>query len=58
MCCDVRIVDCLWQDMAIASISHVMVIVCQSEGYIRVSVLVGCVDSCMHDRHIAVATIS
>ena len=38
-CSDVRIADCLWQDMAIASICHVMVTVCQSEGYVRVSVL-------------------
>ena len=40
-CCDVRIADCFWQDMAIASICHVTVTVCQSGGYIIVSVLVG-----------------
>ena len=36
-----RIADCLWQDMAIAYICHVTVTVCQSEGCIRISVLVG-----------------
>ena len=37
-CCDVRIADCLWQDMTISSICHVTVTVSQSEGCIRVSV--------------------
>ena len=59
-CCDVRIADCLWQDMAIASICHVMVTVCQSEGYIRVSDSRWCSDSrplivghgdCLYDIH-------
>ena len=36
-----RIADCLWQDMAIASIWLVTVTAWQSRGYIRVSVLVG-----------------
>ena len=40
-CCGVRIADCFRQYMAIASICHVTVTVCQSGGYIRVSVLVG-----------------
>ena len=44
--------------MAIASICHVTVTVCRSEGSIRVSVLVGDVDSCLHERDMAVATIS
>ena len=53
-----RIADCLWQDMAIASICHVTVTVCQCEGCIRLFVLVGGVDSCLHERGMAVATIS
>ena len=53
-----RIADCLQQDIAIVSICHVTVTVCQSEGCIRVSVLVGGVDSCLHERDMAVATIS
>ena len=42
--------DCLWQDMAIAYICHVTVTVCQSEGCIRVCVLVGGVYCCLHER--------
>ena len=45
--------------MAIASICHVTVTVCQSEVCISVPVLVGGgVDSCLHERDMAVATIS
>ena len=45
-CCDVRIADCLWQDMAIASICHVMVTVCLTECiYFRISDSRGCSDS-------------
>ena len=33
--------DCLWQDMAIASVCHVTVPVYQSEMYISVPVLIG-----------------
>ena len=46
--------------MAIASICHVPVPVtgCQSEGCTRVSVLVGGVYSCLHERDMAVVTIS
>ena len=44
--------------MAISSICHVTVTACQSEGFIRVSILVGGVDSCLHERNMAVATIS
>ena len=43
--------------MAIASISHVTIMVYQSEGCIRVFVLVGGVDSCLHERDMAVPTI-
>ena len=44
--------------MAIASICHVTVTVCQSEVCISVSVLVGCVDSCLHERNMTVAIIA
>ena len=44
--------------MAIASICHVPVTGGQSEGCIRVSVLVGGVYSCLHERAMAVVTIS
>ena len=36
-----RIADCLTQDMAIASICHVTATVCQSVGWMIVSVFVG-----------------
>ena len=44
--------------MAIASICDVTVTVCQSEVCISVSALVGCVDSCLHERDMTVAAIS
>ena len=53
-----RIADCLWQDTAIASICHVTVTDCQSEGCIIVSVLVAGVDSCLDEWDMTVATIS
>ena len=53
-----RIADCLWQDMTIASICHVTVTFCQFEGCIRVSGVVGDLDSCLLERDMVVATIS
>ena len=43
--------------MAIASISLVTIMVYQSEGCIRVFERVGGVDSCLHERDMAVPTI-
>ena len=52
-----RIADCLWQDMTISPIRNGTVTAFQSDGCIRVAVLVGGVDLCLHERDMAVATI-